>query len=206
MQFCGLSASPKVWESGCTTRRFARFGVWTTQDTSRHVRFICPSETLYQLANTIPGSHPWACWSVRDLPALNVFVNFVNIVNFLTKQILHLSKIWKNPHQNAFTRLSLEASWPSWQLEVLTFLAIVFVHFRSFLGNAQHFLLRSCDGELRPVVSCDGPLRVLEDGLATVWNINNPTRVIAAGDRILEVNGEALSPEDWLGRRTQLQH
>jgi hypothetical protein len=64
------------------------------------------------------------------------------------------------------------------------------------LGNAQHFLLRSCDGELRPVVSCDGPLRVLEDGLATVWNINNPTRVIAAGDRILEVNGEALSPED----------
>lgn len=39
---------------------------------------------------------------------------------------------------------------------------------------------------------------VLEDGLATVWNINNPTRVIAAGDRILEVNGEALSPEEMV--------
>ena len=39
-------------------------------------------------------------------------------------------------------------------------------------------------------------LRVLEDGLATTWNASNPTRPIAAGDRILEVNGEALSPED----------
>ena len=70
----------------------------------------------------------------------------------------------------------MEASLSSWQLELLTFI--------------------TADSELRDVASRDGLLRVLEDGLSTVWNINNPTRAIAAGDRILEVNGEALSPED----------
>ena len=39
--------------------------------------------------------------------------------------------------------------------------------------------------------------RVLDEGLATVWNAKNPSRVIVAGDRILEVNGESISPEDW---------
>jgi len=39
---------------------------------------------------------------------------------------------------------------------------------------------------------------VLDEGLATVWNANNPSRVIVAGDRILEVNGEAISPEDMV--------
>lgn len=38
---------------------------------------------------------------------------------------------------------------------------------------------------------------MLDEGLATVWNANNPSRVIVAGDRILEVNGESMSPEDW---------
>lgn len=42
-------------------------------------------------------------------------------------------------------------------------------------------------------------LRVLEDGLTTEWNAKNPTRAITAGDRILEVNGEVLSPEDGFG-------
>ena len=71
-----------------------------------------------------------------------------------------------------------------------------YIFVSSWAMHCQHFLLRSCHRELCPVVFCDGPLRVLEDGLTTIWNINNPTRVIAAGDRILEVNGEALSPED----------
>eukprot|EP00434_Breviolum_minutum_P033507 symbB.v1.2.029651.t1/scaffold3275.1/size59885/3 len=39
---------------------------------------------------------------------------------------------------------------------------------------------------------------VLDEGLATVWNANNPSRVIVAGDRILEVNGESMSPEDMV--------
>ena len=38
---------------------------------------------------------------------------------------------------------------------------------------------------------------MLDEGSATVWNANNPSRVIVAGDRILEVNGESMSPEDW---------
>ncbi|CAK9058749.1 unnamed protein product [Durusdinium trenchii] len=41
---------------------------------------------------------------------------------------------------------------------------------------------------------------VLADGLATDWNAKNPTRRITAGDRILEVNGEALPPEDLIAK------
>ena len=69
--------------------------------------------------------------------------------------------------------------------------------FQSYCLTVLAFVFLLTSGFCFAALHSHRGVRVLDEGLATVWNAKNPSRVIVAGDRILEVNGESMSPEDW---------